>query len=157
MKDTIISTTPAASDDTNLEVKFTQADIDKAVADSVFAERLKFPSDTEMNALLTSSAQLNDMTARAEIAETKLTALSLGARPDCIYDVINLARFYVSDDVSLDNAIAAVIQKYPHFVGSNMAHSTPNLSTAMPFAPSLNSSLNGVEQAFAARNPWVKL
>lgn len=165
MKDSINNSTLApSSDDTTLEVKFTQADIDKAVAESVLALQSKYPSDDEIaefENLKQSSAQLNEMlsdyAARAENAETKLKALALGASFDSVDDIINLAHSYTSDEIPLDNAISLVMQKYPHFSNADNRHPVSQVNTAIPFAPSLNSSLNGVEQAFISRNPWVKL
>ncbi len=100
---------------------------------------------------------LNEAVTRAEIAETKLLALALGIRFDALDDVISIARNYAGDDCSIEAALSCVTEKYPHFLYSVHSDSSKQINTGMPQSPSLRSSLNGVEQAFIAQNPWAKI
>lgn len=45
----------------------------------------------------------------------QLSAMKQGVNPDSLEDVIALAERQVSDDVTVDDAIKSVIEKYPHF------------------------------------------
>ena len=57
---------------------------------------------------------------KQEIAELKgkVHALSVGVAADCIEDVLALAQAKVSDEVTLEQAIDNVIEKYPNFKGN---------------------------------------
>ncbi|MBU9711069.1 hypothetical protein [Evansella tamaricis] len=49
--------------------------------------------------------------------KAQLAALKTGVQSDSVEDVVALAERLVSDEVSLDEAINQVIEKYPHFKG----------------------------------------
>lgn len=50
-------------------------------------------------------------------ANAKLSALTSGVQADFLDDVIVLAKAQISDDVDMNEAIAKVVEKYPHFKG----------------------------------------
>lgn len=52
------------------------------------------------------------------VLEGKVHALSVGVAADCIDDVLALAQAKVSDEVTLEQAIDNVIEKYPNFKGN---------------------------------------
>ena len=60
----------------------------------------------------------NDSEKKIAILEGKVHALSVGVAADCIDDVLALAQAKVSDDVTLEQAIDNVIDKYPNFKGN---------------------------------------
>lgn len=60
---------------------------------------------------------------RALLAETKVTCLSKGVSPTALDDVVVLAKAMVSDDVTIDQAIDKVLEKYPHFKSENTEES----------------------------------
>ena len=53
--------------------------------------------------------------------EAKFLAIKSGVSADNVDDVIALAKSKVTKDVTLEKAIAAVIEKYPHFATTNSA------------------------------------
>ena len=50
-----------------------------------------------------------------ETLKASLSALKAGVLSDSVPDVVTLAKTMVTDDVDMDAAIAAVVEKYPHF------------------------------------------
>lgn len=93
---------------------------------------------------------------RAEAAEAKCCAYSRGVSKEAVDDVIALAMAKVSDNVSIEKAIDAVIAKYPSFCS---AKSEPQrgITTGVSFGNGgSGSQLSGVEAAFYAKNPDLK-
>ena len=66
------------------------------------------------------SDNFQEENSKQEIAELKgkVHALSVGVAADCIDDVLALAQAKVSDEVTLEQAIDNVIEKYPNFKGN---------------------------------------
>lgn len=56
---------------------------------------------------------------KAAILEAKVTCLSKGVGATSVDDVVVLAKAMVSDDVTIDQAIDKVLEKYPHFKGES--------------------------------------
>lgn len=71
---------------------------------------------------------------KAKVLEAKLTAVSKGVKPEAVEDVIALAKNKVSDDVTLEQAIESVIEKYPQF-GSANKHVTTGVTTPNNSSP----------------------
>lgn len=88
---------------------------------------------------------------KAAALEAKLLAASKGVSPEAADDVVALASLKVGDDMPLDKAIDEVLKKYPQFAG-NPAPQT----TGVP-AGSGGTALSGVEAAFRAKNPNIKI
>lgn len=81
--------------------------------------------------------------------EAKYTAISKGVKAENVEDVIVLAMGRVTDTVTLDQAIDSVIKKYPSF-------SSSAITTGVPSGGG-TSKISGVEAAFLARNPGLKI
>lgn len=83
--------------------------------------------------------------------EAKFLAIKSGVSADNVDDVIALAKAKVTDTVTLDKAIDEVIKKYPSFKGEIQTITTGRKTN------NNGSNLSGVEAAFLARNPDLKL
>lgn len=88
---------------------------------------------------------------KAAALEAKLLATSMGVKPDAADDVVALASCKVSDETPLEKAIMEVLKKYPQFAGG----SAPT-TTGVP-AGSGGAVRSGVEAAFLAKNPGIKI
>lgn len=78
------------------------------------------------------SDNFQEENSKQEIAELKgkVHALSVGVAADCIEDVLALAKAKVGDNVSLEQAIDNVIDKYPNFKGKDKEIITTSVPTA---------------------------
>ncbi len=107
-------------------------------------------SDAEKQATAISKAEKAraEAEAKAASAELKLTAMSIGVSADALDDVIALAKTKITDKVTAEQAIDAIIAKYPVFgkAITTGVHTNNN-----------NSSMSGVEAAFLAKNPGLKI
>ena len=117
------------------EKTFTQADVDKMIKDRVAREKKGQLSKEEIKAYQdwkesqkTEDQKKNDAITNAEKAkqvaeeratslEAKVTCLSKGVGATSVDDVVVLAKAMVSDDVTIEQAIDKVLEKYPHFKG----------------------------------------
>lgn len=150
------------------EKTFTQAELNRIVTERIAREKANLPTKEELaeykkwrdenktadeknaeeikaaNAARTAAEQ------RAADFEAKYTAMSKGVKSEAVEDVIALARVKVSDSITLEQAIDEVIKKYPQF-GS----SAPTITTGAP--NSSGAKLTGVEAAFFAKNPGLKI
>lgn len=72
--------------------------------------------------------------AEIDTLNAKITALGKGVQRDSIEDVIALAERNVTDDVTIDDAIEGVLEKYPHFRGG----AQPSGQATKPGNPSVN-------------------
>lgn len=68
--------------------------------------------DEQVNQLTDTNTSLQ---AENNTLKAQLSAMKQGVNSESIEDVVALAERQVSDDVTLDDAIKAVIEKYPHF------------------------------------------
>lgn len=89
---------------------------------------------------------------KAAALEAKLLATSKGVKPDAADDVVALASLKVSDDMPLEKAIDEVLKKYPQFAGT----SAPT-TTGVPGGGNGGAAISGVEAAFRAKNPGIKI
>lgn len=87
--------------------------------------------------------------AKAAAAELKLSALSKGVVPEALDDVIALARTKISDSVTAEQAIESIVQKYPQFGAG--------VTTGVHTGSGGTDNLSGVEAAFYAKNPDLKI
>lgn len=117
---------------------FTQADVDKMIKDRLAREKKgqlskeelkayqewkdsqKTDSEKKEEAIKNAEKAKSDAEERALLAETKVTCLSKGVSPTALDDVVVLAKVMVSDDVTVDQAIDKVLEKYPHFKGDSV-------------------------------------
>lgn len=68
-----------------------------------------------------------------KVLQAKLSAVGAGVDAKFVDDVIVLANNYVTEDVTMDDAIAQVLEKYPHFKGEP-EEPTPNDPPAPKFS-----------------------
>lgn len=131
------------------EKTFTQAELDKVVADRLKREKSKLPAKEELEAFRKwqeenktaeqktaeeiKAAQKARTAAeqRAEQLEAKYTAMAKGVKADAVDDVIALAKAKANDSVTLEKAIDIVLTRYPHFCGkpATTGVTTPNNDT----------------------------
>lgn len=148
---------------------FTQAELDKIVTERIAREKAKLPTKEELaeyrkwrdenkTAEEKTTEEINAANAartaaeqRAADYEAKYTALNKGVKSEAVEDVIALARVKVSDSVTLEQAIDEVVKKYPQFAGV-----APIINTSTPTG-SGGGSISGVEAAFLAKNPGIKI
>lgn len=62
--------------------------------------------------------------------KAQVAAMKSGVHADYVEDVVTLAKGQVSDDVTIDDAIKKVVEKYPHFKGGQTEdEGKPSFST----------------------------
>lgn len=162
----------AVSTNESAEKTFTQAELDAIVKQRLDRATKGQPTKEEMKAFKEwqdSQKTAEQLTAekinaaqsaqsaaekRAELAEAKCIAYSMGVTAEAVDDVIALAMAKVSDSVSAEDAIAAVVKKYPAF--SSVPNEKKGISTGVNFGQS-SPAVSGVEAAFLAKNPGLKL
>lgn len=150
------------------EVKFTQADVDRIVGQTIARERAraeraaknheKQEDDKDPESEETRARKAAEE--RASKAEVKVACYEAGVGKDAVDDVAALAHAYMESDKSLllEEAIEKVVKKYPQFKavvskpqedvrrgawGERQGGRTDNVS--------------GVEAAFLKRNPGLKV
>lgn len=117
------------------EKTFTQADVDKMIKDRLAREKKNQLSKDELEAYKawkesqkTEEEKKNEALTNAEKAriaaeekaaalEAKVTALSKGVKSDSVDDVVILAKAMVTEEVTIEQAIDKVLEKYPSFKG----------------------------------------
>lgn len=120
---------------TTEEKTFTQADVDKMIKERLAREKKSQLSKDELEAYKawkesqkTEEEKKNEALTNAEKAriaaeekaaalEAKVTALSKGVKSDSVDDVVILAKAMVTDEVTVEQAIDKVLEKYPNFKG----------------------------------------
>ena len=127
---------PAGNEGAPEEAKtFTQEELDKIVKERVARAKKDQPSKEELEAFKqwqesqkTEEEKKNEALTNAEtarvaaeeralLAETKVTCLSKGVVATSIDDVVILAKAMVNDDLTMEQAIDKVLEKYPSFKG----------------------------------------
>lgn len=124
-----------AQETTKEEKTFTQADVDKLIQERVARERKNQLSKEELKAYnewkesqKTEEEKKNEALSNAEKArvaaeeratalEAKVTCLSKGVVATSVDDVVILAKAMVTDEVTIEQAIDKVLEKYPSFKG----------------------------------------
>lgn len=117
------------------EKTFTQAEVDKMIKDRLAREKKNQLPKEELEAYKawkesqkTEEEKKNEALSNAEKAriaaeekaaalEAKVTALSKGVKSDSVDDVVILAKALVTDEVTIEQAIDKVLEKYPSFKG----------------------------------------
>jgi hypothetical protein len=61
--------------------------------------------------------------------KAQISAMKQGVKADSVEDVVALAERQVSDDVTIDDAIKQVVEKYPHFAGTEEKGDSPKIVT----------------------------
>ena len=151
------------------EPKYTQADIDKAVARTIAKERAKAERAAKRKTEKENSGgsdgketneELEEARNKASKAETKVACYEAGVTKDAVDDVAALARSYMQADDSLDleDAIEKVVKKYPHFKGKPEKEEEDEDNKAWGERQRRGGSkISGVEAAFLKKNPGLKI
>lgn len=117
-----------ADEDGEDEPKYTQADLDKAVARTIAKERSKKErvakrKEQKKNEEDSGTEENEDVKARKKAearaikAETRAACFEAGVSKDAIDDVTALAHSYMAadEDLDLEDAIEKIVKKYPQF------------------------------------------
>lgn len=151
------------------EPKYTQADIDKAVARTIAKERAKAERAAKRKTEKENSGgsdgketneELEEARNKASKAETKVACYEAGVAKDAVDDVAALAHSYMQADDSLDleDAIEKVVKKYPHFKGKPEKEEGEEENKAWGERQRRGGSkISGVEAAFLKKNPGLKI
>lgn len=117
------------------EKTFTQEEVNRMIKDRVAREKKgqlskeelkayqdwkesqKTEAQKQSEALTNAEKAKQDAEERANTLEAKVTCLSKGVLVDSVDDVVILAKAMVSDDVTMDQAVDKVLEKYPSFKG----------------------------------------
>ena len=117
------------------EKTFTQEEVNRMIKDRVAREKKgqlskeelkayqdwkesqKTEAEKQSEALTNAEKAKQDAEERANTLEAKVTCLSKGVLADSVDDVVILAKAMVSDDVTMDQAVDKVLEKYPSFKG----------------------------------------
>lgn len=165
----------AVSTNEGAEKTFTQAELDAIVKQRLDRQKKDMPSKEEMEAfkkwqdsqksaeelsqekISAAECRAAEAEKKAAAAEAKAYAYSKGVSAEAVDDVIALAMAKVSDDVSIDKAIEGVIAKYPSFCSAK-SEPQKGITTGISFGNgSGGGQLSGVEAAFYAKNPDLKI
>ena len=164
----------AVSTNEGAEKTFTQAELDEIVRQRLERQKKGQPSKEEMDAFhkwqdsqktaeqlsaeKISAAQTaaSEAEKKAAAAEAKCCAFSKGVSKEAVDDVIALAMNKVDDNTPIDKAIDAVIAKYPSFCSAK-SEAPKGITTGVSFGNGGGSQLSGVEAAFYAKNPDLKI
>lgn len=156
------------------EKTFTQKELDEIVRQRLERQKKGQPTKEEMDAFhkwqdsqktaeqlsaeKISAAQTaaSEAEKRAAAAEAKCCAFSKGVSKEAVDDVIALAMNKVDDNTPIDKAIDAVIAKYPSFCSAK-SEAPKGITTGVSFGNGGGSQLSGVEAAFLAKNPGLKI
>lgn len=117
------------------EKTFTQADVDRLIKERLSREKKGQPSKEDLEAfnnwkesqkteaqkqseaLTNAEAKAKAEEERANTLEAKVTCLSKGVLASSVDDVVILAKAMVSEEVTMDQAVDKVLEKYPSFKG----------------------------------------
>ncbi|GAB6170078.1 hypothetical protein JCM1393_25380 [Clostridium carnis] len=126
------------------EKTFTQADVDKLIQERVAREKRGQLSKEELKAYnewkesqKTEEEKKNEALTNAEKArlaaeekatalEAKVTCLSKGVIATSVDDVVTLAKAMVTEEVTIEQAIDKVLEKYPSFKGEQQQQQEEN-------------------------------
>ena len=157
------------------EKTFTQKELDEIVRQRLERQKKGQPTKEEMDAFhkwqdsrktaeqlsaeKSSAAQTaaSEAEKRAAAAEAKCCAFSKGVSKEAVDDVIALAMNKVDDNTPIDKAIDAVIAKYPSFCSAK-SEAPKGITTGVSFGNGGGGTqMSGVEAAFLAKNPGLKI
>ncbi len=161
-----------ADEDGEDEPKFTQADIDKAIARIIAKERARAERAAkrkeQKNKGSEKAEESEDVKARKKAearaikAETRAACFEAGVSKDAIDDVTALAHAYMEADEELDleDAIEKVVKKYPQFKKDTVQQGDDeDGAKGKSWGQRQNRApgkMSGVEQRFYELNPDLK-
>lgn len=152
------------------EPKYTQKDIDKAVARTIAKERARAEKAAKQKEKEKTSGSSDEKETNAELeearheaskAKTKIACYEAGVTKDAVDDVAALAHAYMEADETLDleEAIEKVVKKYPHFK-KTVSEEEEQEEKGKSWGERQNGrkhTMSGVEAAFLKKNPGLKI
>lgn len=162
------------SDEDGDDAKFTQADINKAIARTIAKERRKAErakangdkkkTDSDTKDKGAEDTEKTEAISKASKLEVKVACYEAGVAKDSVDDVTALAKAYMDADADLDleEAIEKVVKKYPSFKtkqSNDDGEDDKDKSSSWGKRQSGKSSkkTSGVEAAFLKKNPGLKV
>nr|DAY85566.1 MAG TPA: Major capsid protein [Caudoviricetes sp.] len=148
------------------EKTFTQADVDKLIQERVARERKNQLSKDELKAYndwkesqKTEEQKKNEALTNAEKArlaaeekatalEAKVACLSKGVVSDSVDDVVILAKAMVTEEVTIEQAIEKVLEKYPSFKGEQQQEENKGFKIGAGAEQSKNNVNDALSRAF---------
>ena len=164
----------AVSTNEGAEKTFTQSELDEIVRQRLERQKKGQPTKEEMDAfhkwqdsqktaeqlsaekISAAESRAAEAEKKAAAAEAKAYAYSKGVNAEAVDDVIALAIPKVDDNTTMEKAIEAVIAKYPSFCSAK-SEAPKGITTGVSFGNGGGSQLSGVEAAFYAKNPDLKI
>ena len=165
----------AVSTNEGAEKTFTQSELDEIVKQRLERQKKGQPSKEEMDAfhkwqdsqktaeqlsaekISAAESRAAEAEKKAAAAEAKAYAYSKGVNAEAVDDVIALAIPKVDDNTTMEKAIEAVIAKYPSFCSAK-SEAPKGITTGVSFGNGGGGSqMSGVEAAFLAKNPGLKI
>ena len=164
----------STSEGVQAEKTFTQKELDEIVKQRLERQKKGQPSKEEMDAfhkwqdsqktaeqlsaekISAAESRAAEAEKKAAAAEAKAYAYSKGVNAVAVDDVIALAIPKVDDNTTMEKAIEAVIAKYPSFCSAK-SEAPKGITTGVSFGNGGGSQLSGVEAAFLAKNPGLKI
>ena len=164
----------AVSTNEGAEKTFTQSELDEIVRQRLERQKKGQPTKEEMDAfhkwqdsqktaeqlsaekISAAESRAAEAEKKAAAAEAKAYAYSKGVSAEAVDDVIALAIPKVDDNTTMEKAIEAVIAKYPSFCSAK-SEAPKGITTGVSFGNGGGSQLSGVEAAFYAKNPDLKI
>lgn len=133
---------------------FTQAEVDDIIKKRIERERKKLASNNEKDKTEPEAA---DKKIDAKMTELESKVLCYDHDIDKSYskEAIALAKLYVNDDTSLDEAIEKVIEKFPYFKKGAKEEPTNKSWGQKQEKPA--EKMDGVTKAFLKMNPDLKI
>lgn len=154
---------------TQEEKTFTQADVDKLIKERIARERKNQLPKEELKAYQewkesqkTEAEKKNEALTNAEkarlaaeeralLAETKVTCLSKGVVATSVDDVVILAKAMVTEEVTIEQAIDKVLEKYPSFKGQQQQEEQKGFIIGAGSQKQKESSDNALARAFGIK------
>lgn len=166
-------------DDPDDEKKFSQKDVDDAVKKRIAREKRKWQRTQQKNNAGSGKPddkgkvgdgeedeekqELREKAAKADDLELKWTCLEHDVDKSCVDDVLALARVHMAknDDMDIEDAIDAVLKKYPQFKESSKGNDeeedeTRGKSWGQRQSGRTPKKMSGVEKRFYELNPDLK-
>lgn len=154
---------------TQEEKTFTQADVDKLIKERIARERKNQLPKDELKAYQewkesqkTEEEKKNEALTKAEKArlaaeekaialEAKVTCLSKGVIATSVDDVVILAKAMVTDEVTIEQAIDKVLEKYPSFKGQQQQEEQKGFIVGAGSQKQKEGSDNALAKAFGIK------
>lgn len=121
-------------------------------------ESQKTEAEKRNDELATKSKELDQALADKKLLQAQLTALTVGVKAESVEDVITLAQRSVNDEVTIEQAIQAVLTKYPHFGQTQeVVQEAPRPNITVGGNPKVSGTGSAVDPFQAVVEQYTKL